>query len=55
MVSLINLYKKPLNKKVLKFYNDLRLKNIGKNPLKIIEQKMKDENISFEELINDKN
>ena len=55
MVSLINLYKKPLNKKVLKFYNDLRLKNIGKNPLKIIEQTMKDENISFEELINVKN
>ena len=55
MVSLINLYKKPLNKKVLKFYNDLRLKNIGQNPLKIIEQTMKDENISFEELINVKN
>ena len=55
MVSLINLYKKPLNKKVLKFYNDLRLKNIGQNPLKIIEQTMKDKNISFEELINYKN
>ena len=35
--------------------NGIQIKNIGQNPLKIIEQTMKDKNISFEELINYKN
>ncbi|GEN71133.1 TraG family conjugative transposon ATPase [Chryseobacterium lathyri] len=54
MVSLVNLYQKPLDSKVLAFYHGLknRKANAGKNILKIITQKLEDHNISLSELIN---
>lgn len=54
MVSLVNLYKRPLDQKVLKFYHELknRKENAGKNIFKIISQELEDYNISFSELVN---
>lgn len=49
MVSLVNLYKRPLDQKVLSFYHELknRKENTGKNIFKIISQELEDYNISF--------
>ncbi|MDV3704690.1 conjugal transfer protein TraG [Elizabethkingia anophelis] len=54
MVSLVNLYKRPLDQKVLRFYHELknRKENTGKNIFKIISQELEDYNISFSELVN---
>lgn len=54
MVSLVNLYQKPLDSKVLAFYHGLknRKANLGKNIFKIITQELEDHNISLSELIN---
>ncbi|WP_312901215.1 TraG family conjugative transposon ATPase [Chryseobacterium taichungense] len=54
MVSLVNLYQKPLDSKVLAFYHGFknRKANQGKNIFKIITQELEDYNISLSELIN---
>ncbi|WP_343643264.1 TraG family conjugative transposon ATPase [Chryseobacterium sp.] len=54
MVSLVNLYQKPLDSKVLAFYHGLKNRkvNLGKNIFKIISQELEDHNISLSELIN---
>jgi hypothetical protein len=54
LVSLVNLYQKPLDGKVVTYYHRLKKKNKGKNVFKIISQELEDQNISFSELINQK-
>ena len=54
LVSLVNLYQKPLDGKVVTYYHRLKKKNKGKNVFKIILQELEDQNISFSELINQK-
>lgn len=53
LVSLVNLYKNPINNEVLRFYNNLKEQNKGKNVFKIIEQKMKVEDLTFNELVKE--
>jgi len=52
MVSLVNLYQKPLTPEVLQFYRNLKREYPQKNVFKIISREMEDHNISFSELIN---
>jgi hypothetical protein len=54
MVSLVNLYQKPLDSKVLAFYKGIKNQkaNHGKNIFKIITQELEDHNVSLSELIN---
>lgn len=52
LVALTNLYQSPIDNKVLSFYRNIKNQNRGKNPFKIIEQRMEDENLSFKELVN---
>jgi len=54
MVSLVNLYQKPLDSKVLAFYHGLKNQkaNHGKNIFTVISQELEDHNISLLELIN---
>lgn len=54
MVSLVNLYQKPLNSEVLQFYGNIKREHPQKNVFKIISQELEDQNISFSELINAK-
>lgn len=54
MVSLVNLYQKPLTPEVLKFYRNIKREYPQKNVFKIISQELEDYNISFSELINAK-
>ncbi|CAA7197001.1 TraG family conjugative transposon ATPase [Chryseobacterium potabilaquae] len=50
MVAFINLYKKPLDRKSMSFYVNMKYK--GQNILKIIIQKMQDEEKKLDEIIN---
>lgn len=54
MVSLVNLYQKPLDSKVLAFYKGIKNQKVnrGKNIFKIITQELEDQNIGLSELIN---
>ncbi|MDV2442577.1 conjugal transfer protein TraG [Elizabethkingia anophelis] len=52
MVSLINLYKSPLDRQVVSFYKFWLNKHKGENVLKIISQKMDSEKKSLKELMN---
>jgi hypothetical protein len=54
LVSLVNLYQNPLDDKINSFYRLMKTKNKGKNVFKIISQELEDQNISFSELINQK-
>lgn len=54
MVSLVNLYQKPLTPEVFKFYRNIKREHPQKNVFKIISQELEDHNISFSELINAK-
>ena len=54
LVSLINLYRNPLDDKINSFYRLMKTKHKGKNVFKIILQELEDQNISFSELINQK-
>ena len=40
LVPLVNLYKKPIDEKVLKYYNHIKRKHKGENPIKIIQEKI---------------
>lgn len=54
MVSLINLYKKPLDSSVKQFYVQMKHQHKNGNVFKIIEQQMFDHNLTFDELVNSK-
>jgi type IV secretory pathway VirB4 component len=54
LVSLVNLYQNPLDSKIVSFYNKMKKKHNGKNIFKIISQELENQNISFFELINQK-
>lgn len=54
LVSLVNLYQNPLDSKIVSFYNNMKKKHNGKNIFKIISQELESQNISFFELINQK-
>ena len=54
LVSLVNLYQNPLDDKINSFYRLMKTKHKGKNVFKIISQELEDQNISFSELINQK-
>lgn len=53
LVSLVNLNKKPIDNNVIRYYNDLKDKNKGKNVFKIIEEQMKEQELTFNELIKE--
>ncbi|MBU4538216.1 MAG: conjugal transfer protein TraG, partial [Weeksellaceae bacterium] len=55
MVSLVNLYQKPLDKIAVNYYQSMKQKYKDQNILKIIGNEMQDRNLSFTELINAKN
>ena len=55
LVSLVNLYQKPLDKKVVFYYRMMKKTNKGQNIFKIISQELEDRNIHFSELINSQN
>lgn len=52
MVALVNLYKKPLDKKIKSYYEMMMKTHKGKNVFKIISQELEDQDISFSELLN---
>ncbi|GEM53010.1 hypothetical protein EB1_28000 [Empedobacter brevis NBRC 14943 = ATCC 43319] len=54
LVSLVNLYQKPLDKKIISYYKMMKNTYKGENIFKIISQELEDQNISFSELINQK-
>lgn len=52
LVSFVNLYKKPLDKKSITFYQTMKSHYKGQNILKIINQELQNQNIGLKELIN---
>ncbi|SEM97125.1 Bacteroides conjugation system ATPase, TraG family [Chryseobacterium taichungense] len=54
LVSLVNLYRHPLDKKVVSYYHHMKNNHPGKNIFKIIGQELEERNITFLELINKK-
>ena len=54
LVSLVNLYQNPLDEKVVSYYWKMKNQNKEHNVFKIISQELEDQNISFSELINQK-
>lgn len=54
LVLLVNLYQQPLDNKIVSYYNKLKKKHQEKNIFKIISQELENQNISFLELINQK-
>ena len=54
LVSLVNLYQKPLDKKVVSYYRMMKKTHKGQNIFKIISQELENRNIHFSELINQK-
>ena len=55
LVSLVNLYQKPLDKKVVSYYRMMKKTHKGQNIFKIISQELENRNIHFSELINIQN
>lgn len=53
-VSLVNLYQNPLDQKINSFYRMMKNEHKGRNVFKIISQELEDRNLSFLELINQK-
>ncbi len=51
MFSLVNLYKKPLDNAVITFFKEFKNKNRGKNILKELDDFIKEENKSLDEII----
>jgi uncharacterized membrane protein YwzB len=52
--SLVNLYRNPLDEKVVSYYWKMKNQNKEHNVFKIISLELEDQNISFSELINQK-
>ena len=55
LVSLVNLYQKPLDKKVLSYYRMMKTHKGQNNIFKFISQELENRNIHFSELINSQN
>ena len=53
MVSLVNLYKKPLDRKVLEFYHEFKMRNKGQNIFKNLQNELEMNEQTLEEYIND--
>ncbi len=51
MVSLINLYKKPIDEKVVKYYNNIKREAKGNDIFKIINRKIEESNLELTELV----
>ena len=51
LVSLVNLYQKPIDTKLTAYYQKIKPENTGKNVFKIISQELEDRSISLAELI----
>ncbi len=51
MVALINLYKSPINKKVVEYYKNIRREAKGKDVFKIINRKIEESNLELKELV----
>lgn len=54
LVPLVNLYKKPIDEKVLKYYNHIKRKHKGENPIKIIQEKIAEIHSDLEKKHSDK-
>jgi len=54
LVPLINLYKKPIDEKVLEYYNHIKRKHKGENPIKIIQEKIAEIHSDLEKKHSDK-
>jgi len=52
LVSLVNLYQSPLDRKVVSYYQMMKNSHPGKNIFKIIAQELEERNINFSELIH---
>jgi hypothetical protein len=50
----VNLYQNPLDQKINSFYRMMKNEHKGRNVFKIISQELEDQNLSFSELINQK-
>ncbi|KFC22340.1 TraG family conjugative transposon ATPase [Epilithonimonas lactis] len=55
LVSLVNLYQNPLDKKINSFYRIMKKEHKGKNVFKVISQELEDRQITFSELISKQN
>lgn len=55
LVSLVNLYEKPIDADVVRFYQNLKAQNKGDDVFKIIKRELKKNNATLQELINSKN
>jgi hypothetical protein len=53
LVSLVNLYRHPLDQNVVFYYNQMKQRHKGKNVFKIISQELEQRNIHFSALINE--
>ena len=51
MVALVNLYKKPLDRKILEFYHEFKMRNKGQNVFKILQNELELNEQSLEEYI----
>ena len=51
MVSLINLYRKPLDRKILEFYHGFKMRNKGQNVFKILQNELELNEQNLEEYI----
>ena len=51
MVSLINLYRKPLDRKILEFYHEFKMRNKGQNVFKILQNELELNEQNLEEYI----
>ncbi len=51
MIALINLYQRPIDEKVKKFYHNIKNKNQGRDVFKIIKNQLEERNLSLNELL----
>lgn len=54
LVPLINLYKKPIDERVIKFYNHIKREYKGQSPIKIIQEKIAEIHSELEEQYSDR-
>lgn len=54
MVSLVNLYKKPIDKSVVSYFKHMKNTYYGENIIKIIDRLIEEHNLSLQELITNK-
>ena len=54
LVPLINLYKKPIDERVIRFYNHIKREYKGQSPIKIIQEKIAEIHSELEEKYSDR-